>query len=165
MNRPARVAPRSATPDPIALDPALSRTLDLLGGPKVISTPVRTSLEAHDLLAQGLPTASLFLLRERIGLGAAEFVGALGMSLRTLQRRRDHQDRSLSPEQSGRAWTLAEIFGRATEAFGSREDALDWLRRPALALDGRRPIDLLRTPAGAEALGDQLIRVEYGVYT
>ena len=72
------------------------------------------------------------------------FLGISG--LRTLQRRREDQGRSLSPEQSGRAWTFAEILGRATEVFGSREGALDWLQRPALALDGRRPIDLLRTP-------------------
>ena len=53
----------------------------------------------------------------------------------------------------------------ATEGFGSREEAPDWLQRPALALDGRRPIDLLRTPTGAEAVGDHLTRLEYGVYT
>jgi putative toxin-antitoxin system antitoxin component (TIGR02293 family) len=165
MNRPARVAPVPAPSAPVAPDPDLARTLDLLGGSKVIRTPVRTPLEAHDLLAHGLPAASLFHLGERIGLGAAELVEALGMSLRTLQRRRDDQDRSLSPEQSGRAWTLAEILGRATDVFGSREEALDWLRRPALALDDRRPVDLLRTPAGAEAVSDHLTRLEYGVYT
>lgn len=165
MNHPAHVDPAPAAPVPATPDPDLARTLDLLGGPDVIRTPVRTSLEAHDLLAHGLPAASLFHLGERIGLGAAELVGALGMSLRTLQRRRDDRDRSLSPEQSGRAWTLAEILGRATEALGSREEALDWLQRPALALDGRRPIDLLRTPAGAEVVGDHLTRLEYGVYT
>ena len=168
MNRPARVAPvpaTAATSAPVALDHDLARTLDLLGGADVIRAPVRTPLEAHDLLAHGLPAASLFHLRERLGLGAAELVGALGMSLRTLQRRRDDQERSLSPEQSGRAWTLAEILGRATDVFGSREEALDWLRRPSLALDDRRPVDLLRTPAGAEAVGDHLTRLEYGVYT
>lgn len=164
MNHAARAAPVSSTAA-VAPDPGLARTLDLLGGPEVIRTPVRTPLEAHDLLAQGLPAASLFHLGERLGLGAAELVDALGMSLRTLQRRRDDRERSLSPEQSGRAWTLAEILGRATDVFGSREEALDWLRRPALALDDRRPVDLLRTPAGAEAVGEHLTRLEYGVYT
>lgn len=165
MNHPARVTPTPTISVPVGPDPGLTRTLDLLGGPAVIRTPVRTSLEAHDLLARGLPAASLFHLGEHIGLGAAELVGALGMSLRTLQRRRDDQNRRLSPEQSGRAWTLAEILSRATEALGSRNEALDWLKRPALALDGRRPIDLLRTPAGTEVVGDHLTRLEYGVYT
>lgn len=150
---------------PVVPSSDLARTLDLLGGLEVIKTPVRTPLEAHDLLAHGLPAASLFHLGEQLGLGASELVDALGMSLRTLQRRREDQGRSLSPEQSSRAWTLAEILGRATEVFGSREDALDWLQRPALALDGRRAIDLLSTPAGAEAVGDHLTRLEFGVYT
>ncbi len=159
MNHPAPLAADAAP------DPDLARTLDLLGGPAVVRTPVRTALEAHDLLAQGLPAASLVHLGERAGLDAVKLVEALGMSLRTLQRRRDSQDGSLSPEQSGRAWTFAEILGRATETFGSREAALDWLQRPALALDGRRPLELLRTPAGAELVGDHLTRLEYGVYT
>lgn len=159
MNHPAPVA-TDALPDP-----DLARTLDLLGGPAVIKTPVRTPLDAHDLIAHGLPAASLVHLGEHAGLDAGRLVEALGMSLRTLQRRREDQGRSLSPEQSGRAWTFAEILGRATEVFGSREGALDWLQRPALALEGRRPIDLLRTPAGAELVDDHLTRLEYGVYT
>jgi putative toxin-antitoxin system antitoxin component (TIGR02293 family) len=156
-------------PAPITADPDVVRTLDLLGGPEVIVTPVRTPLEAHDLIARGLPAVTLVHLGEQAGLNPARLVEALGMSLRTLQRRRGDRDRdrdrALSPEQSGRAWKFAELLGRATAAFGSREDALIWLQRPAMALDGRRPIDLLRTPAGAEIVDDHLIRVEHGVYT
>ncbi|MDE4063639.1 antitoxin Xre/MbcA/ParS toxin-binding domain-containing protein [Phaeobacter gallaeciensis] len=34
-----------------------------------------------------------------------------------------------------------------------------------MGLDNRRPIDLLATAAGAEAVADYLTRMEYGVYT
>src|SRR6185312_3850912 len=90
---------------------------------------------------------------------------AVGISLRTYQRRKDEQDKRLSPEQSGRAWKLAEILARAIAIFGSREEAEEWLERPAIALEQRKPIDLLSTTAGVEVLENHLTRLEYGVYT
>jgi putative toxin-antitoxin system antitoxin component (TIGR02293 family) len=77
----------------------------------------------------------------------------------------DAPEKPLSVEQSGRAWKFAEILGRATELLGSQAEAEAWLERPAMALDQRKPIDLLSTPAGVEAIEEHLTRLEYGVYT
>ena len=90
---------------------------------------------------------------------------AIGISLRTLQRRRkDGGETILSVEQSNRTWKFAEILGRATEIFGSKDEAEAWMNRPAIGLDQRRPIDLMSTSVGIEAVEDYLTRVEYGVY-
>jgi putative toxin-antitoxin system antitoxin component (TIGR02293 family) len=89
---------------------------------------------------------------------------AVGISLRTYQRKRDALDKPLSPEQSGRTWKFAEILARATAIFGSQAEAEQWLERPAIGLEQRRPIDLLSTPAGVETVEDHLTRLEYGVY-
>lgn len=86
------------------------------------------------------------------------------MSLRTFQRRKDAPDKPLSQEQSGRTWKFAEILAKATEVFGSQEEAEQWLERPAIGLDQRRPIDLLATPAGVELVEQYLTRLAYGVY-
>ena len=59
---------------------------------------------------------------------------------------------------------LAEILVKATAVFGSQQEAKQWLERPAIGLDQRRPIDLLATPAGAKIVEDFLTRVEFGVY-
>lgn len=48
--------------------------------------------------------------------------------------------------------------------FGSQEEAEQWLERPALGLDQRRPIDLLATPAGIELVEEDLTRLAHGVY-
>ena len=82
-----------------------------------------------------------------------------------MQRRRKSPDSRLTAEQSGRAWKFAEILARVTRMLGSQEEAEAWLERPAMALDRERPIDLLATTAGVEALEQHLTRVEYGVYT
>jgi putative toxin-antitoxin system antitoxin component (TIGR02293 family) len=89
---------------------------------------------------------------------------AIGMSLRTFQRHKDAPAKALNLEQSGRTWKFAEILAKAKAVLGSQEEAEQWLERPAIGLDQRRPIDFLATPAGVEIVEDFLRRLEYGVY-
>jgi putative toxin-antitoxin system antitoxin component (TIGR02293 family) len=155
--------------DEFAAEPDITRTVALLGGHRTLHRTVRSRLEAHDLLESGLPGHALKHLVDTLAMlraaKADSMERAVGISLRTYQRRLDELDRRLSPEQSGRTWKFAEILGRATALFGSQAEAEDWLERPAMALDQRRPIDLLSTPAGVESLEEHLTRLEYGVYT
>jgi putative toxin-antitoxin system antitoxin component (TIGR02293 family) len=150
-------------------DAELSRTVALLGGARALRRTVRSRLDAHDLLRDGLPGDALTQLVAHVGILQGPQHGSLekavGISLRTYQRRRDEPDRPLSPEQSGRTWKFAEILARATALLGSQAEAEGWLERPALALDQRRPIDLLSTPAGIQTVEEHLTRLEYGVYT
>jgi putative toxin-antitoxin system antitoxin component (TIGR02293 family) len=150
-------------------DVTINRTVALLGGRRTLHRLVHNRLEAHDLLQNGLPGHALKHLVDDVAILRAPHHGSLekavGISLRTYQRRKDAPDKKLSPEQSGRAWKFAEILGRATELFGSQSDAEAWLERPAMAFEQRKPIDLLSTPAGVASVEDHLTRLEYGVYT
>jgi putative toxin-antitoxin system antitoxin component (TIGR02293 family) len=67
--------------------------------------------------------------------------------------------------ESGRLWRFAEILSHATRVFGSQAEAEQWLGRPAIGLDQRKPIDLLRTHPGARLVAEYLTRIEHGVYT
>lgn len=139
---------------------------DLLGGARVLRHRLATSLDAHEMLLRGLPGEALTHLVDAVGSlrKSDSFERALGMSLRTFQRRRDAPAKSLSVAQSGRTWKFAEILTRATAVLGSQDEAEQWLERPAIGLDQRRPIDLLATPAGVEIVETFLKRLEYGVY-
>jgi putative toxin-antitoxin system antitoxin component (TIGR02293 family) len=155
-------------PEPRPADaPVFERVADILGGPKVLKWTLRSPLDAHELLLRGLPGAalthlvtSLVLLHDPVSLGKA-----VGISLRTLQRRKAEPGRLLNPEQSSRTWKFAEILAKATAVLGSRAEAEQWLERPAIGLDRHRPIDLLATIAGAEIVENYLERIAYGVYT
>ncbi len=138
----------------------------LLGGARVLRHRLVTPLDAHEMLLQGLPGEALTHLVDVVATlkKSESFEKALGMSLRTLQRRRDAPAKPLNLEQSGRAWKFAEILTKATAVLGSQDEAEQWLERPAIGLDQRRPIDLLRTPAGVEIVETFLKRLEYGVY-
>ena len=71
---------------------------------------------------------------------------AIGISLRTFQRRKDQPSKPLSQDQSGRTWKFAEILGWAGRVFGSQEEAGQHL---ADVLTVLRP-DLPVAPAGVE---------------
>ncbi|MDK4732048.1 DUF2384 domain-containing protein [Rhizobium sp. CNPSo 3490] len=138
----------------------------LLGGSRILSRRLTNALDAHELLLHGLPASALdHLVGTLVVIGKNESLEkAVGMSLRTWQRRKDTPSKPLSQEQSGRTWKFAEILVKATDIFGSQAEAEQWLERPAVGLDQRRPIDLLGTPAGVELVEDHLDRLEYGVY-
>lgn len=145
----------------------ITRTYALLGGKETIKKPVQNSLDAHDLLMVGLPTSALLYLTAQVSFltNVGTLDKTIGISVRTLQRRKkEPKDSMLSVEQSNRTWKFAEILGRATDILGSREEAEAWMNTPALGLDQRKPIDLLATAVGMEAIEDYLTRIEYGVY-
>lgn len=56
------------------------------------------------------------------------------------------------------------IRKQAELLFGSRVEARAWLNRPAMALEQRRPIELLDTEQGRRILSNLLTQLEYGVY-
>jgi putative toxin-antitoxin system antitoxin component (TIGR02293 family) len=144
----------------------LQRVADLLGGARILRRQLRNPLDAHEMLLKGLPGKALSHLIENLVVLPVEasLEKAVGMSLRTFQRRKDTPLRPLRPEQSGRTWKFAEILAKATAVLGSQEEAEQWLERPAIGLNQRRPIDLLATSAGVEMIEDFLERLEFGVY-
>jgi putative toxin-antitoxin system antitoxin component (TIGR02293 family) len=163
---------RAMMADPIRREPQtieaeeLQRVANLLGGSRVLRRRLSNSLDAHEMLLQGLPAKALSHLVDHLVIikRTASFEKAVGMSLRTFQRRKEAPAKPLSQEQSGRTWKFAEILAKATALLGSQEEAEQWLERPAMGLDRHRPIDLLATPAGVELVEDFLQRLEYGVY-
>lgn len=58
----------------------------------------------------------------------------------------------------------ADVHQLAVQVLGSQALVARWMERPAPALDGRRPGELLGDDAGVEAVRELLIRIEYGVY-
>ena len=145
----------------------LGKITKLLGGPQVFQRGLRSQMDAHEMLLNGLPSKALDHLMENLVIlkPSVSLERAVGMSLRTFQRRKHAPAKPLGQEQSGRTWKFAEILAKASDIFGSQEEAERWLDSPAIGLNQHRPIDLLATPAGLEMVEDYLTRIEYGVYS
>ena len=65
-------------------------------------------------------------------------------------------------EESDRAARVARTVALAERTFANRDKASRWLHKELRALDGRRPIDLIRTNAGARLVEDALTRIAWG---
>ena len=145
----------------------LQAVVRLLGGNHAVRRPVNSPLDVHEVLVHGLPATALQHLVKNLVVirSAASLEKAVGMSVRTIQRRKKKGAvKPLNQEQSGRTWKFAEILAKATAVLGTQQEAEQWLERPAIGLDQHRPIDLLATPAGAKLVEDFLDRLEFGVY-
>ena len=145
---------------------SLAQIVEFLGGRQVFKKSITSKLDVHEVIQRGLPGGVLIYMVKHIQTMKPLDVGhAVGVSIRTVQRRSGSPQKPLSQDQSGRAWKFAEVLTKATEVFGSQSEAEKWLTTPAVALDQHRPVDLLSSPAGVEMVEQLLGRLEYGVYT
>ncbi|MDF9435604.1 antitoxin Xre/MbcA/ParS toxin-binding domain-containing protein [Chromohalobacter israelensis] len=62
-------------------------------------------------------------------------------------------------------YRFAEVYKNAVDLFeGDRQRANTWLLNPVRGLGGQRPVEMIATTAGAEAVLDLIGRLEHGVF-
>jgi putative toxin-antitoxin system antitoxin component (TIGR02293 family) len=113
------------------------------------------------IVEEQLPTSSINRLLA-LGLTRQE-IDALVIPLRTLQHRRSKREK-LTIEESDRVLRLARLLSQAEIVYGSRQRALEWLRRPAVRLKNRAPLDLMRTDTGARIVEEFLVQIDEGMF-
>jgi len=114
------------------------------------------------LIREGFPVISGDAVKKTLGLTDEQLAEIIGISLRTLQRKRKGSQR-LSLVESDRLYRLARIYATATRILQNDEMAKEWLNRPQRGLGGRIPVKVVETEAGAREVEDLLGRIEYGV--
>ena len=140
-------------------------TLELLGGHEVFAQAPRTLLDVHHWVSHGIPSASISHLAHAVEpLSSHALSEALGVSLRTLHRKKGAESDTLSVAQGSRTFKFAEVVAKAMLVLGSREAAVQWLTTPAMGLNQQQPLDLVATPVGTQLVEELLDRIEHGVY-
>ena len=134
--------------------------LDIVGGAAVVGADVAPGLELARLVRRGLPVGAVQFVLDSGFLSQAE-LDRIVLPRKTLSNRR--KIGALTPEQSDRLIRVARVIAAAEETFGSREKAGAWLRRPTVALDGERPLELLDTDEGAREVETLLGRIAHGI--
>lgn len=124
----------------------------------------RSPTDLHALIRRGVPVRAAVSLTSTSLLAQDEVRDAIGLGERTLQRYVQEGKQALDEEKSDRVWRYGSILAKATEIFGTRDAAEAWLGTPAMALENRRPIELLSTTVGASSVVSLLGQIEYGVY-
>jgi putative toxin-antitoxin system antitoxin component (TIGR02293 family) len=108
-----------------------------------------------------------------LGLERTE-VHSIVLPARTLQHRRSRKE-LLTVDESDRVIRLLRVLRAAEDVYGSRERALDFLRRPNPRLDpalrnvlfakgGRTPMSLLTTETGARMVEELLGQIRHGMF-
>jgi putative toxin-antitoxin system antitoxin component (TIGR02293 family) len=121
---------------------------------------LRSDQDLVTMVEDGLATEALEGLR-RSGLTDDE-IYLLIVPRRTLTHRRARRE-ALSSEESDRAVRLARIAALGEHVFGASERAWRWLRAAKRQFDGRTPLQLTATEAGARLVEELLYRIDEGM--
>lgn len=112
-------------------------------------------------IQEGFPTSIVEALLKRKTLSLQELYKFI--SPRTWARRvKEHR---LSPEESDRIAMVERVVAFAEDAFGDKNKAHIWLRKPNRALENQTPLDMLHSEAGTRLVEALLGRIQHGVYS
>jgi putative toxin-antitoxin system antitoxin component (TIGR02293 family) len=89
-----------------------------------------------------------------------EFEHILPASISSMQKKTVY-----GKETSERIYELAKLFGLGYEVFDSKEDFKKWLMTPVRTLGNKIPFELLDSSFGFEMVENEIIRIQYNVYS
>lgn len=143
-----------------ASQPAVERMIaERLGGETIIGRKVESLNDLVVAITAGLPIEAWEQVR-RSGRFTQQELDAV-IPPRTLRHRKAH-GRRLTADESDRAVRLLRLQASAELVFGDVEKADLWLRRPMAHLDGKRPLELAATEAGARLVEGVLDGIAWG---
>ena len=132
-----------------------SRLSGKLGVPRI-----RSDRDLASLVEKRLPATAIKSL-VRGGLADAE-VYQLIVPRRTLAHRMaKHQP--LSKDESDKAVRVARVTAMAEQSFGEPERAWRWLRKPKRHFNGKTPLEMLATEAGARLVEEMVAQIADGM--
>ena len=134
---------------------AFCEALDLLGADQVFKPRERSFRELRRLIENGLPGKSVDIL--------ISYVPSSGQSeWRALIAGRP-AGAKLSLHKSERAGRLAYILALSKEVWGDLKQANAFLLNPHPLLDGKSPLDSVKTEWGARDVEALLRRIQFGL--
>jgi len=139
----------------------LSGVTEVLGGKKVLGQKIQNQMDLIELANKGITKDALTHLAEFFSIRISQMAALLPVTERTIQRYtgKKHFSRVVSEQ----ILQIAEVAAKGTDVFEDKDKFLSWMNHPNKALGNRRPMDLLRSRFGVQAVLDELGRIEYGV--
>ncbi|MDT7810316.1 MAG: hypothetical protein QOH35_4172 [Acidobacteriaceae bacterium] len=113
-------------------------------------------------IVEGRLAPSVIKRLSTLGLERSE-IDAVVIASRTLQHRRSRREK-LTIEESDRVLRVIRVLSLTESIYGSRQRALEWLRKPHARLDGRAPFSLLKTDTGSRIVEELLIQIDEGMF-
>ena len=117
--------------------------------------------------ASGTYIGKIKELNERYALTIGDIADVLDVAPKTLSRwakKNNKSSRSISERRTDSLKILESILELGKNVLGSDEELNHWLHKPVFALDGKKPIDLIKTESGRRRVEEVLHQIEYGIY-
>jgi putative toxin-antitoxin system antitoxin component (TIGR02293 family) len=121
---------------------------------------LRTDRDLVDVVERRLSSRAIDALRHS-GLTDEE-IFSLIIPRRTLTHRRARRE-AMSRDESDRAVRVARVIALCEEVFSDRGRSWRWLRDGKRQFQGRTPLEMLGTEAGARLIEELLYRIDDGM--
>jgi len=116
---------------------------------------------ATKLVEAGLEWKEVEFLASELGVSLAELARYLGISEPTFFRRKKQKRFPLS--ESDHIMRYARLWSLAGDVFENDDGARAWLKERQLGLQGRIPLEVAKSEAGAREVETLLQRIDYGI--
>jgi len=146
---------------------------ELLGGARSLGRALASEADVAALGLEGVPFSAVLALSTAFALDRAD-MGDIARSPASHPSRPLGEDWNeeaqtdlvarLSPAESVELLASVRVLAHARAVFGSDTEAGSWLRTVQPVLGGRRPIAVMATETGRQAVDDVLTRIEHGVF-
>lgn len=139
--------------------PVVERVFRKLGGRSAVGANVSSEADLARLVDHGIRLSVLGHV-ERAGFSKQEIERFI-IPARTLRHRKSRRE-PLTLDESDRLVRLTRIQALAEDVFGNAEKANRWLRQSLGILDGKSPLDVARSEAGARVVEQILAKIDWG---
>jgi putative toxin-antitoxin system antitoxin component (TIGR02293 family) len=144
----------------VQISPPIVETMyQKLGGRQVLGEEVTCEADLARLVYRRMPLKVLTYVK-RGGFTDQE-IRQFIIPERT-QRHRKAKKQPLTIEESDRVVRLTRIQSLAEDVFGDKEKANRWLREKLALLDGKPPLEIAQTEAGARVIEQILAKIDWG---
>lgn len=117
-------------------------------------------MELIDRIRKGVKKSDWKQLIQYTDSTEKEFEHILPSSISSMQKKAVY-----GKETSERIYELARLFGLGYEVFDSKEDFKKWLMTPSKTLGYKIPFELLDSSFGFEMVENEIVRIQYNVYS
>ncbi len=105
-------------------------------------------------------------LNERYALTIGDIADVLDVAPKTLSRwtKKIKKSGVISERRSDSLLILESILELGKKVLGTDEELNQWLHNPVFALDGKKPVDVIKTESGRRRVEEVLHQIEFGIY-
>ena len=119
-------------------------------------------IDIDSAIKRGFSPKEVSHLQKALNLSDLALSRFIGISIKTLQRKRTHCSH-LTLQESDRIYRIARIFAQAAIVFGDIAEAREWMMDRQYILGNEIPFILMQIGVGAKEVENALGRIAYGV--